>query len=138
MGDPDKWSDKADLAKIGQGAGFAIKSTESKASSAKPNGFLWRFKLSANGFVEFPELKNLGEIKLHLAGGAPNDVQVYGVDYDYNTINIDKKNDAGEWVTFETVGKTMPKAEMCKAYSVSCNSDKPIKIRVFNASGYSI
>lgn len=138
QGNPNNWSDKSDLASIGQSAGFNIKSSESKASSAKPNGFFWRFKLSANGFVEFPELKNLGNITLHIAGGAPNDVQVYGVDYDYKSINIDKMNVQGDWETFETVGNAMPKAEMCKTYTVNCNVQEAVKIRVFNASGYSI
>lgn len=138
VGDPNEWSDKSNLSTIGQSAGFTIESSESKASSAKPSGFLWRFKLSDNGYVEFSELLNLGTITLHLAGGAPNATQVYGQDYDYNTIDIDKKISDTEWQTFKTVGTAMPKAEMSKAYTVTFDSETPITIRVRNSSGFSI
>lgn len=138
VGNPNNWRDKSDLALIGQYEGFTVSSPESKASSAKPNGFLWRVKLANNGFIEFPELTNLGDITLHLAGGAPNEVQVYGVNYDYHYIRIDKKNMDDQWETFANVGTAMPKAEMCKAYTVGCNFADAVKIRIFNASGYSV
>lgn len=138
IGDPNNWPDKTQLSTIGQSAGFTILSSESKASSAKPSGFEWRFKLAANGYIEFPELTNLGTITLHLAGGAPNATQVYGQDFDYNTIDIQKKTSTSAWETINTAGSSMPKAEMCKSYTSTVNSEDAISIRVLNSSGYSI
>lgn len=138
-GNPNNWEDKTNLEKLGQKEGFNILSTETRDGASTPSGYTWRFKLANNGYVEFPELPTLGTMTMHIAGGGGAADHPNGTIRDYDYIRIQKLDKDGvTWTDLTTIGKDMPKAQNDKAFSYTCNSTEPIKIRVINESGLSI
>jgi len=139
VGNPNNWKDKTDLTLLGKHEGFNVQSSESRDGFSSVNNFNWRFKLMNNGFVEFPELTNLGTVTLYIAGGGGAAQHPNGTIVDYDVIKIQKLDtDGSTWIDLTTIGKQMPKAQNEKAFAYACNSKQPIKIRVVNESGMSI